>query len=98
MGTHSGNVRNKGQITLPAEIRKRYELRSGSRVVFEEREGYIALIPAEELVDDTAGALASYAQDAPSLTKDAMAKAASVAIAEENLETLQQIERDHACH
>ncbi len=96
MTAHSGNIRDKGQVTLPAEIRKRYDLHSGSRVVFEEREGYIALIPAEDLVDDTAGALASYAQNNPVLTNDAVAKAASVAIAEENLETLQQIERDHA--
>lgn len=96
MAIHSVNIRDKGQITLPAEMRKRYDLHSGSRVVFEERDGYIALIPVEDLVDDTAGALASYAQHSPVLTTDEATKAGHEAVARENVETLQQIERDRA--
>ena len=68
----------------------------GRVLAFVRYDGSIALIPAEDLVDDTAGALASYVQNSPVLTTDAMAKAGHAAIARENVETLQQIERDRA--
>lgn len=39
-------VSERGQITLPADIRKRFGLRSGGMVTLEERRGELVLKPA----------------------------------------------------
>lgn len=98
MVTRSARMKEKGQITVPAEIRKRYDLHAGSRLIFEERDDYIAVIPSDMVVDRTAGALAEYARNHSPMTSSEMREAAADAIAEENLETLRQIERDHEGH
>lgn len=88
-------MKEKGQITVPAEIRKAHELDAGSRLIFEDRGEYIALIPEHELVDRTAGALSAYTRTQGSISPDQMQTTASDAIADENVETLRQIEHDH---
>ena len=95
MVSRSARMKEKGQITVPAEIRKAHELDTGSRLVFEDRGEYIALIPEHELVDRTAGALSAYTRKPGSMTPDQMHDRASEAIADENIETLRQIEREH---
>lgn len=42
-------VSNRGQITLPAEIRKQLGIRPGSAVIIEARAGEVALKPAAVL-------------------------------------------------
>ena len=42
-------ISNKGSVTIPAEFRKRYNLRAGSKVVIVDYGGVLAIIPA---VDD----------------------------------------------
>ena len=42
-------ISRKGQITLPAELRKKYGLEAGSTVIAEEREGELVLRPAAVL-------------------------------------------------
>jgi AbrB family looped-hinge helix DNA binding protein len=98
MVTRSATLKDRGQVTVPVEIRRNHELHAGSRLVFEDRGDYIALIPADKVVDRTAGALAKYAKDRPSMTPSEMREVAADAIAEENLETLERIEREHAGH
>jgi AbrB family looped-hinge helix DNA binding protein len=98
MVSHGARMKEKGQITVPAEIRKAHELDTGSRLVFEDRGDYIALIPEHELVDRTAGALSAYTSRPGSMTPEQLHDRASHAIAAENIETLSQIEREHEDH
>lgn len=95
MVSRSATMKEKGQITIPSEIRKAHELDKGSRLVFEDRGEYIALIPENELTDHTAGALSGYARKLESMTPDQLHEQAASTIAAENIETLSQIEREH---
>jgi AbrB family looped-hinge helix DNA binding protein len=88
-------MKDKGQITVPADIRKAHELDTGSRLFFEDRGEYIALIPEHELVDSTAGALSGYARKVASMTPEQVHARKVNAIAAENIETLRQIEREY---
>jgi AbrB family looped-hinge helix DNA binding protein len=48
----------KGQITIPADLRKRYNLRPGSRVVFVDYADILAIVPAmSDPVEEFAGLL-----------------------------------------
>jgi AbrB family looped-hinge helix DNA binding protein len=47
----SYTISEKGTITIPAEIRKKYKLRKGSRVKFIETDGGILLVPIVPLED-----------------------------------------------
>ncbi len=40
-----GNVTSKGQLVIPARIRRRYGIKTGTRVRFVERDGEIVLQP-----------------------------------------------------
>jgi antitoxin PrlF len=46
-------VSSRGQITLPAQIRKRMGIASGGVVILEEREGEVSLRPAAVLEIET---------------------------------------------
>jgi AbrB family looped-hinge helix DNA binding protein len=41
----TSNVTSKGQLVIPAKIRRRYGIKTGTRVRFVEREGEIVLQP-----------------------------------------------------
>lgn len=58
-------IKQKGQVTIPVEIRAKFELDRGSRVVFEDRGTYIAILPTDSLVDRTAGALSEFVKNGP---------------------------------
>ena len=45
-------VQEKGQVTIPAQIRKRLKLKKGDLVIFEETEAGVMIKPAEVLVAD----------------------------------------------
>jgi len=92
------NIRHKGQMTLPADIRKELGVKDGGRLLLERRGNEWVLVRADDLVDRTAGALAEYARNIPSMSLDEMREAIVESIAEENLETLRQIERDCESH
>ena len=42
-------VSNKGQITLPASVRKRYGINGGSLLILEDGENGLSLTPAEAM-------------------------------------------------
>lgn len=65
MLSREARIKQKGQVTIPSEIRDKFELDQGSRVIFEDRGTYIAFLPTDSLVDRTAGALSEYAKDGP---------------------------------
>lgn len=58
-------IKQKGQVTIPVELRDKFELDQGSRVIFEDRGTYIAILPTDSLVDRTAGALSEYVKAGP---------------------------------
>ena len=39
-------ISNKGWVTIPAELRKKYNLRAGSKVVIVDYGGVLAIVPA----------------------------------------------------
>jgi len=43
-------VQEKGQVTIPAQIRKRLKLKKGDLVIFEETDAGVMIRPAEVLV------------------------------------------------
>jgi AbrB family looped-hinge helix DNA binding protein len=43
-------VQEKGQVTIPAQIRKKLKLKKGDLVIFEETEAGVVIRPAEVLV------------------------------------------------
>jgi len=45
----SVKVTNKGMISIPAEIRKKYNIKDGDYVVVKEESGSIKLIPIEDI-------------------------------------------------
>ncbi|MGH7822255.1 MAG: AbrB/MazE/SpoVT family DNA-binding domain-containing protein [Candidatus Binatia bacterium] len=51
----SSTVTRKGQVTIPAEVRKRLGLRRGDRVVFVEEDDRVVLRPAENDVEAAFG-------------------------------------------
>lgn len=55
MSVNAVNIRDKGQITLPANIRKDLGLTKGDTLLVERRGRTIMLILPEDVVDPTAG-------------------------------------------
>jgi AbrB family looped-hinge helix DNA binding protein len=54
----TATVSQKGWIVIPAEMRKKYDLRPGARVVLVDYGGVLAIVPAlKEPVRDSAGLL-----------------------------------------
>ena len=45
----SVKVTNKGMISIPAEIRKKYNIKDGDYIVVKEESGSIKLIPIEDI-------------------------------------------------
>jgi len=63
-------VTSKGQLVIPASIRRRLKIRKGTRVLFIEENGHIILQPlTEDFIDRATGCLAG----GPSLV-DALAE------------------------
>jgi len=92
------NVRRKGQITLPADIRDELGVNDGGKLLLERRGNEWVLIQPNVLKDRTAGALAEYARNMPTMTPSEMQEASTAAIAEENLATLREIDQDYESH
>jgi AbrB family looped-hinge helix DNA binding protein len=73
-------VTRKGQITIPAEIRRALRIKEGDKVAFTMEAGEVKLSRTGSVVAATAGALKS---DMPPLTPEEERKAAEQAIAED---------------
>jgi len=98
MAIRTVNVCQKGQMTLPADVRDELGVQNGGKLLLERQENHWILVRADKLVDRTAGALAEYAKNVPLLTPAEMREAVAKAITEENLETLRQIDLGHENH
>ena len=76
-----GTLTSKGQITLPAELRRKLGLRAGDRVDFEEREGGIMLKPKKRPLLSLLGIL--HQPDRPPSSIEEMDEAVQQAVAED---------------
>jgi len=57
---NASTVTSKGQMVVPAALRRRYGITGGTRVLFIEREGEIVMVPVtKERIRSLHGALAS---------------------------------------
>ena len=70
----------KGQVTVPAEIRRQLGLKRGDRVAFVLDEGEVRLTRTGSVVERTAGA---FRTRRPALTAEELREAAERAMAEE---------------
>jgi antitoxin PrlF len=80
-------VTRKGQVTVPAEIRRELGLKEGDRVVFILDEGDVRLARTDSVVRRTAGALKS---DEPPLTAEQLRESAERAMAEEPVQRMEE--------
>jgi AbrB family looped-hinge helix DNA binding protein len=76
-------VTRKGQVTVPAPIRREMDLKKGDRVAFVMEDGMVRLIRTTSVVERTAGALKSHTLP---LTAEELREAAERAIAQEAVE------------
>jgi antitoxin PrlF len=80
MHEHLTVVTRRGQVTIPAEIRKALGIKEGDKVAFVLEEKQVTLTKKGSVVAQTAGALKN---DLPALSPRAEREAAEQAIAEE---------------
>ena len=84
MREYRTTLTRKGQITLPAEVRRALGLRRGDKVaVVLEENGQARLSPAGSVIARTAGAVKT---DQPPLTAEQLREAAELAWAQESVE------------
>jgi AbrB family looped-hinge helix DNA binding protein len=84
MGSNSSVVTRKGQITIPADIRKELNIKEGDRMIFVRQNGSVQMLTPEEIVRRTAGALRPKGGGA-ALTIEELKEAAAQAWAEEGM-------------
>lgn len=85
----SGVITRKGQVTIPAEIRRSLGLKQGDRVNFVQDNGHITIEPLGSVVARTAGVFAKYRR-VPPLTIAEEKAAFAQAVADEVAESLER--------
>ena len=70
--TNYSKVTKKGQITIPARLRKEYSVKPGSTVSFESRGEFLAIRPVKDM-ESSAGSLSKYAK-AKDILKELISK------------------------
>jgi len=73
----------KGQVTVPAEVRRRLHLKRGDRLTFRLDDGHAVVTRADSVVARTAGA---FRTNEPPLTAEELREAAERAIAADVVE------------
>ena len=58
-------ITRKGQVTIPAEIRRELDLKEGERISVERHGDAVVLRRARSVTEQTAGVLASYRRTPP---------------------------------
>lgn len=80
-------VTRKGQVTVPAEIRRQLGLKIGEKVAFVTDGSEVRLVRGESVVGRTVGAFKGYG---PPLSAEELRAAAELAIAEEAVQRAEQ--------
>ncbi|WP_263079380.1 AbrB/MazE/SpoVT family DNA-binding domain-containing protein [Endozoicomonas sp. Mp262] len=55
----TSSVTSKGQVTIPNALRQKFQIHPGDKVLFEEKEGVITLVPMNNDIEALAGCLAN---------------------------------------
>ncbi len=79
MKQHVSTLTRKGQVTIPAEIRRALDLKEGDKVAFELEDGQVRLAPQGSIAEQTAG---MFKTGEPPLSAEELRAAAEQAIAE----------------
>ena len=85
-GSWASTMTSKGQVTVPAEVRKDLNLNPGARVVFRKKDGQYFIESADAWVERTSGMLAHLAEGKPPATIEEWEEAAAAGWADEPLE------------
>ncbi len=80
-------ITRKGQVTVPAEIRRELGLKRGDKVAFIIVNGEVRLAPSGSVVERTAGA---FKARGPALTAERLRESAERAMAEEAVERVEE--------
>lgn len=57
LNTYSSTPTQKGQVTIPAPMRKKYGIKPGRKVIFEDINGQLIIKTHDQLVNELAGSL-----------------------------------------
>jgi AbrB family looped-hinge helix DNA binding protein len=85
----TGTVTRKGQVTIPAELRRRFNIKEGDAIAFRIIDGRLVLERGEDIVPRSAGLLAEYASQPPP-TAEEFRQMAAEAWAVDAVERLQE--------
>ena len=80
MGSAGSVLTRKGQVTIPAEVRRKLGLKRGDRVAFVLDDGSVRLVREASVTERTAGI---FRTKEPPLTAEELRRAAEEAIAED---------------
>ncbi len=83
MKEHYSVITRKGQVTVPAEVRRRLRLERGDRIAFVVNDADVRLVKKGSVVAATAGI---FKTDQPPLSAEQLRAAAEQAIADEGEE------------
>ncbi len=65
MGNRSGLVSRKGQVTIPADLRRQFNIKEGDAIAFHVIDGHLVLERGEDIALRTAGILSQWAIHPP---------------------------------
>ena len=88
--TYPGVVTRKGQVTIPAEIRRSLGLKQGDRITFVHENGRVTLEPVGDVVERTAAIGAKYRRPGPPPTIEELKEAAAEGWIEREIRYLEQ--------
>lgn len=84
-------VTRKGQVTIPIEIREKFNFKEGDIVLFEARGKHVLMLHPEDVEDWTSGALKEYAKG-DHMTPEEMREIAAQSIADQVWSEMEEIE------
>ncbi len=70
MALRKSKVTRKGQVTIPIAIREKLDIKIGDTILFEERDGQVAIVRPTDVVDRTAGVFKEYVENGVEFDRD----------------------------
>ncbi len=70
MALRKSKVTRKEQVTIPIAIREKLDIKIGDTILFEERDGQVAIVRPTDVVDRTAGIFKEYAKNGVEFDRD----------------------------
>lgn len=70
MALRKSKVTRKGQVTIPIAIREQLDIKIGDTILFEERDGQVAIVRPNDVVGRTAGIFKEYAKNGVGFDRD----------------------------